>query len=220
MLKVVVFDSGYGGEAFADKLEAEIPVIKVIRVIDWRNADKILTSARQAREMAIKALRPYIGKVDLIIFANHLLTLTSLKYFSKKYRSQRFIGLNLKEPDTFVDRDILILSTKAVASTLGFRYLILKLHRKSATLLVDSWFNKIDDGELEEDEIRSTISSFIASKNIQPEEVILAGSQFSDIKAELGNVLGRNIKIYDSFEDAIRNAGKILKIKGSVKKLK
>ena len=48
----------------------------------------------------------------------------------------------------------------------------------------------------------------------------MAGSQFSDIKAELGNVLGRNIKIYDRFEDAIRNAGKILKIKGSVKKLK
>ena len=52
MLKVVIFDSGYGGEFFADKLEEEVPVIEVVRVIDWRNASQILSGPRSARKAA------------------------------------------------------------------------------------------------------------------------------------------------------------------------
>ena len=70
MLKIVIFDSGYGGEFFADRLKAELPIVEIIRVIDWRNAEKILSSPRDARNIARDSLRPYIGKVDLIIFAN------------------------------------------------------------------------------------------------------------------------------------------------------
>ena len=120
MLKVVVFDSGYGGEFFADQLEKELPILDVVRVIDWRNADPILSSPRKARKIAKADLRPYIGKVDLIIFANHLLTLTSLKHFQRKYRNQKFLGLGLKLPDTFVKRDVLILTTKAVTKTINY----------------------------------------------------------------------------------------------------
>ena len=39
MLKVVVFDSGFGGELFADYFEEEMPVVEIVRVIDWRNAE-------------------------------------------------------------------------------------------------------------------------------------------------------------------------------------
>ena len=49
MLKVVVFDGGYGGEFFADQLEAELPILDIIRVIDWRNAEGLLASPRKAR---------------------------------------------------------------------------------------------------------------------------------------------------------------------------
>ena len=58
MLKVVVFDGGYGGEFFADRLQDELPVIEIIRVIDWRNADKILKKPKAARKIAKNALRP------------------------------------------------------------------------------------------------------------------------------------------------------------------
>ena len=81
MLKIVVFDGGYGGEIFADYLQENLPIVETIRVIDWRNAEKILLKAKDARRVADAALRPYIGKVDLIIFANYLITITSLKYF-------------------------------------------------------------------------------------------------------------------------------------------
>lgn len=218
MLKVVVFDGGYGGEFFADRLEAEIPILEIIRVIDWRNADQILLSSRSARKIAKTALRPYIGKVDLIIFANHLLTLTSLKYFQRKYKNQKFIGLPLKQPDSFAKRDVLILTTRAVAKTINYRNFILHIKRKTKTLTLDRWLAEIDDGELTEQEIRSTLETFLIHHDFNPEEIILACSQFSDIKSELKNILGHNLKIYDSVDDTIRKTCQTLHLRGGTGK--
>lgn len=220
MLKVVVFDGGYGGEFFADQLEEELPILEVIRVIDWRNAEQIIASPRQARKIAKTALQPYIGKVDLIIFANHLLTLTSLKHFCRKYKNQKFIGLQLKKPDTFVQRDTLILTTKAVAKTINYHNFIFQIKRKTKTLTLDSWPIKIDDGELSLTEIRNTLKALLPENYSQFKEVILACSQFNDIKAELKDFFGQNLKIHESFDDAIRQTCKILKIRGGTGKKK
>lgn len=220
MLKVVVFDGGYGGEFFADKLEEEVPVIDVIRVIDWRNAEQLLTNPKGARKVADKALRPYIGKVDLIIFANYLLTITSLKYFRRKYKEQKFIGFDLQSPDTFIKRDVLILTTKAVTRTVHYHFFRARIRRKILTLALDDWSAAIDDGELTEQEIRDTIENSLIKKNIQPQEVILGCSQFEDIKPILKDIFGHNLKIYDSFNTTIRKTCKTLRIRGSLKKIK
>lgn len=218
MLKVVVFDSGYGGEFFADKLEEELPVVEVIRVIDWRNAGEILASPKKARKHAKAALRPYIGKVDLIIFANHLLTITSLKHFRRKYKDQKFIGLGLKEPDTFIKRDVLILTTRAVTKTINFHNFLFHIKRKSKTLALDIWATEIDNGELSEYEIKDTLEGYLVGVNLHPREIILACSQFNDIKPELKHIFGGNLKIHDSFNDAIIDACKALRIRGGTGK--
>ena len=218
MLKVVIFDSGYGGEFFADKLKEEIPIIEIIRVIDWRNADHYLKNPRLARKCAEEALRPYFGRVDLIVLANHLLTITSLKYFRRRYKNQKFLGFKLKEPDSFIKRDVLILATKAITKTINYHNFCLRINRKIKTLALDSWPAKIDDGELTEDEIRVTILKLLLKDNFRPEEVILACSQFEDIKSELRATLGQSIKIYDSHDDTLRNICKILKIRGGLGK--
>lgn len=215
MLKVVVYDSGYGGEFLADRLEEELPILDIERVIDWRNAEKILTNPRAARKIAERDLKEFIGKADLIIFANHLLTITSLNYFRKKYSNQKFLGLLLKKPDTFVKRHILILTTKAVARTIKYQLFILGIKRKTKTLAMDSWPAKIDDGVLDVEEIRNAIKKVIKKGSFHPEEVILACSQFEDIKPDLKKVLGQNLKIHDSFNDLIRDTCKILCIRGN-----
>ena len=130
MLKIVVLDGGFGGELFADRLEEEFPVVEVIRVIPWRNADDFLKSPRTARRAAVRALKPYIGRVDLIILANHLLSTTSLRYFRRKYKNQRFAGLRLPDVTTFINRPTVVLTTTALSHTLNYRAYCLKLHRK------------------------------------------------------------------------------------------
>ena len=218
MLKVVVFDCGYGGEFFADRLTEELPILEVIRVIDWHHATEIQSSPRLARKCAERALRPYIGRAELIIFANHLLTLTSLKYFQRKYKNQKFLGLGLKLPDSPIKRDTIILTTKAVSRTINYYNFLFHIDRKSKTLILDSWPPLIDDGELTDSEIKATLQKFTAKTKISPGEIVLACSHFSDLKPVLRSYFGCTARIYDSTNDAIFKTYKTLKLKGGIDK--
>lgn len=221
MLKVVVLDSGYGGEFFADRFEDEVGVVDVIRVIDWRHAEQYLSKPKAARRLAAAALRPYIGKVDLIILANHLLSATSLKYFCRKYPEQKFIGLKLKKPECFTKKSVLILTTKALTRTMEYHGFLFALRKhRIRTMLVESWPDRIDEGELSSTDIENAIVGFISKKRIMPEEIILANSQLEDIRPALKRIFGRRAKVYSSFDDTIREACKLLRIRGSVRKIK
>ncbi|MDO4611951.1 MAG: hypothetical protein Q4B29_00595 [Candidatus Saccharibacteria bacterium] len=215
MLKIVVFDSGYGGELFADLLEEKLGVVEVIRVIDWRNAKFYLDNPREARKLAEIALRPYLGRVDLIFFANHILSMTSLKYFCRHYKQQPFLGFKLPAPKD--QKRTLILATKAVAKTISFKNYLFRLKADRMILTPDAWPALIDDGELTLNEISSTLESI---KSFNPEQIMLICGQFSDIKPELRSALSANIKIQDSFDDSFREVCKTLKIRGAAGKKK
>ena len=214
MLKIVVYDGGYGGEAFADQLEESLPVVEIIRVIDWRSSDKLLKSVKSARRTAEEALRPYIGRVDLIILANHLLATTSLKHFARKYQNQKFIGLKLPEPDTFKNRPTIILATKALSRTINYHNYLFRLRRKANTICLDDWLPLIDDGELTNRMINRELDKFYTKYHYTPTEVILACSHFHDVIPNLRQLLGQNLKIHDSFENTVRDVCKILRIRG------
>ena len=212
MLKIVVFDGGYGGEIFADYLQENLPIVETIRVIDWRNAEKILLKAKDARRVADAALRPYIGKVDLIIFANYLITITSLKYFRRKYKTQKFLGLQLPTHNT--GRNTLVLTTKAVAKTINYHNFIFRLNCQTKTLTLDSWPAKIDDGELTSTEIKDIFCTNLIKESFQPKDIMLACAQFNDIKSELRTCLGGNPKFHDGFYDTLTKTCKLLRIRG------
>lgn len=216
MLKIVVFDSGYGGEDFADYLEKEIPIADIIRVIDWRHATEIQSSAKEARRCAETALYAYFGKVDLIIFANYLLTSTSLNYFRHKYQNQLFIGLDLELPCSFVKKDALILATKAITKTIKYHSFIHKLkpYFRFKALTLDSWPDKIDDGELELAEIKECMHRYVLDGDFKPSKIIIACSQFNDIIPELRKVLGGNVEICNGTREVITEMYKTLRIRG------
>lgn len=218
MLKVVVFDCGYGGELFADKLEQELPIIQVIRVIDWRNSEDFLKNPRIARHRAIDALKPYIGRTDLIILANYLVATTSLKYFRRKYKDQRFCGLELPCLNDSFGRPTITLTTKALTKTINYHNYLFRLKRKVHTICLDDWPILIDDGELDEKTIQSRFEDFFLKHNYKPSEVIIACNQFNNIVPELKHAISGNIKIHNGFDKTIRDACKILKIKGGTGK--
>lgn len=220
MLKIVVLDGGYGGELFADKLKENFCVADIIRVIDWRNADKYLHSKHEARRAAEKVLRPYLGKVDLIIIANFLLSITSLKYFCRKYKNQKFVGIHLVMPSTFKDRNTIILTTSAVSKTINYYNYVAKLHRRTLTVPLDDWPSKIDDGELTREELEATLLELIVTKRFFPKEVILACAQFNDIAPMIRRFFKNNIRIHDSFGDLYQDTCRALRIRGGVCKQK
>ena len=212
MLKIAIFDSGYGGELLADYIENELPVVEIIRIIDWRHADKIQKSPKFARKFAELAIRPYLGRVDLIIFANWLVSLTSLKYFRHKYKTQAFIGLKL--PPSASSKSC-ILTTKSLSRTFACKHFAHK--NKSKVFALDDWPLLIDDGELGHSKIRRDLSTATIRHSRQ---AILACSQFADVSDELRKVLGYNTKITTSFDIVLRETCQILKIRGGLKKLK
>lgn len=215
MLKVVVFDGGYGGEMFADLLEEEMPVVEVVRVIDWQNARALRRGIRSARLRAEAALAEHIGKADLIVFANHLLSISSLEYFRRRYPGQKFLGLKLELPNGETARSCLVLTTRAVARTLGFRYYVRQIQTGAKTLRLDAWAELIDQGELGETEIAATFEA-AAIRREQPRNIVLACATFRDVKAELNGYFNQNVRVYDGFETAVRTACKMLKIRGGV----
>lgn len=220
MLKIVVFDSGYGGDLFADRLEEVLPIADVIRVIDWRNAEIFLKNPRAARRRAAEALRPYLKRVDLIIFANYLLTATSLKYFQRKFKDQKFCGLKLPCPNNSLKRPTVALATKALAKTINYHNYLFQLKRKVDTICLDEWPTLIDDGELNEKDVQMKFEEFFSKYNYKPAEVIIACSQFNDIIPAIKNSISKNVKIHNGFDETIADACKLLKIKGGTGKKK
>ena len=217
MLKVVVYDGGFGGELFADLLEEEVPVFEVVRVIDWRNAEMLNQGAKTARKVAERTLQPYLERVDLIVLANHLLSVTSLRYFRRKYPKQKFVGINLELPTGVRKRDFLVLTTQAMARTMKFRYYKWRLRAKVKILKLDTWPRMIDDGELGEREIAMTFETAAIMRE-QPRDVVLACATFRDVTTEINGYFNQRVRVYDGFEAALKATCRMLKIRGGIGK--
>lgn len=213
MLKVVVFDSGYGGELFADYLGEEIPTLEIVRVIDWRNAEALQENAKKARKVAEEALRPHIYKADLIVIANYLVSATSLNYFKRKYKNQKFVGINFTASEIAKNRQTIMLSTKALTRTLAYKLYTKKNNIKSFAL--DDWPILIDDGELGNAKLHRDLKE---AKSLKPSQIILACGQFTDLKPEFRRFFGHNTKIIDNFDTTLHDVIISLKLRGALKK--
>lgn len=94
MLKIVVFDSGWGGELVANFLEEELNTVEIVRVIDWPNAPYCNREAEEICALVDDGLFGYIGGVDLIVLGGYAVSM-ALDFMCEKYPEQRFVGMDL-----------------------------------------------------------------------------------------------------------------------------
>ena len=215
MLKIAVFDTGYGGELFADRLERELPIVEVIRIIAWRNAKKIEEHPFTARRLAEESLRPYIGNVDLLVIANYQIAATSLSYFRRKYPEQKFVGFTLK-PKRIAKRPTIILTTKSTTRNLA--YISATHSLKAKTICLDRWPALIDDGELTDNDFKTDLEPALQRiANLKSHQIFLACGQFSDCIPKFRKIFGHNARIVDSFEHTIHETYRALNIRSTHK---
>ena len=201
MLKIAVFDTGYGGELFADRLEQELPVVEVIRIIAWRNAKRIEEHPFTARKLTEESLRPYIGNVDLLVIANYQISATCLSYFRRKYPNQKFIGFSLN-PERIVKRPTIILTTRS--TTKNLTYFTVARRLKAKTICLDNWPLLIDDGELTDDNFKTDLEPALKHITIPKTcQIFLACGQFNDCIQKFRQIFGHNARIVDSFDHTI-----------------
>lgn len=217
MLKIVVYDGGRGGELFASHLKEQLPLVEIIPIIDKSHPELLHCSKRKARAIVRKAIAAHIGKVDLIIIANHFITATSLDYLRDKYPGQKFIGFSLPQPDTFVNRPTLVLTTSSLEHRLVFKRYVRGLRRESKILSPDQLISKIDDGSINYCDVRKII---VQRAKIKPSELILACSHYSALISSLRLAYGRSLKIHDSYAETCHEVYRTLKIRGYYKKRK
>ena len=211
--KVVVFDNGFGGELFADYIEKEIPIIEPIRVIDWRNSASYYGKPRAAQEKALKALRPYINRSDIIIVSNQLVSLTSLKKFQRKFPKQKFTGLVPHLTYQSSKKRTLIITTKSTRGTISYRFFKLKIHSRKKEFECDKWAQLIDEGEEME---QLVIDEMRPYKKFAPQQIILFCSHLMDIKPILRKIYGPTVAIIDGYKNTITDVCRELGIRGGI----
>ena len=107
MLKIAVFDGGYGGDFFAEWLKEEIPVVEIDRVIDWRNAEPILNNPKEARKIAETRVKASLAlqavAVEQKITVSDDLVNAKIAELRDVYKKSPEAIKSLKDPNVKVD---------------------------------------------------------------------------------------------------------------------
>ena len=188
MLKVVVFDSGWGGELVADYIEEELAVVEVTRVIDWKNAPYSNKNKRQICALSEEALKPYLGKVDVIVLAGYVISTMSLEYLSKKYPKQKFVGMRLDVKRFLRHSDyhqIMVLASSTTFVSGWYQKVRMNLEKSGIKIIEleeNHWIKLIDDGEMNSEILEHDLYSRLDNET---EAIFLADTHFWDIKDDL-----------------------------------
>lgn len=167
MRKIVVFDSGWGGELVADYLMRELNVVEVIRVIDW--AHQAYRGLEPNFEIMADLLRPYVGNVDLIVLGGYAVGMM-LDDFKRTFPAQAFVAPSVNYDKILRTRQYpeqVAVLTGAVTRSSG---LLQELREKLpySTLILpecENWEDLIDNNLMTEDVVRTELAwDFVVCK--------------------------------------------------------
>lgn len=277
MLKIVVFDSGWGGELVADYLEKELGVVEVTRVIDWANAPYEGKTLMEITDLAECQLKDYIGKFDVVVLGGYLVSL-ALETLKQRHPEQKFVGLGVNYdlilrgrgyPERVVVlmddllndsalrqelRQKLLYSTLILPDCSGWENLIncdamtvetlrselawdfrvlqrrsrrlkksedlkskITLHDKAIIRAALNNLNRLSVVASEDADMivpDDTSRQQPASEKIKPDLVLLLNTHFWEIKTEIEEVFGWNVRVLDFREKLLHDVCASLKLRG------
>lgn len=226
MLKVVVFDSGWGGEVVANYLENELQVVEIIRAIDWKNIPYERLTLAEIRHHAEIMLRKYIGKVDLIVFGGYITTLAALNYFEQRYPLQKFVGLGVNYYRILKSRHFPEHVTVMMDNLLLGGDICKELRRNlpNSTIIVpdcSGWEMMTNAGELSQHILRSELEPYFLLYNgrtgtrprkpwntagqIKSDVVLLLNTHYWEVKQEIEQLFGYSVRVMDFREKLLHD---------------
>jgi len=271
MLKIVVFDSGWGGELVADYLERELGVVEVVRVIDWANAPYENRSLAEITQLVEQNLQSYIGQVDVIVLGGYVVSM-ALSKMHELYPQQKFVGLGINydlilRSRNYPERVVVLMDELLNQSSLRG-----ELRRKllySTLVMPDcsGWEDLVNRDALTKDILRSELSWDFCIKNrpkitkeranrvkptrsdrvliraavrnleklsaatkrreldypedysntakIKPDLVLLLNTHFWEVKAEIEELFGWNVRVLDFREKLLHDTCRALELRGT-----
>lgn len=161
MLKIVVFDGGWGGEIVANYLSSELETVRVTKVIDWQNAPYEGKDLTQIGQLTEQSLQPYIGAVDLIVLGGYVVS-AALEYLRRQYPKQCFVGMGINYYRVKKSRctlsHVALLGNENLLGELIYKEVRQKLPNLSIICPdCSGWDSLIDAGEMSEDVLRTEL---------------------------------------------------------------
>ena len=222
MLKVVVFDSGWGGDFVADYLSEELKTIEFIRVIDWKHAPYDCRSLAEIYELTKQNLKRYIHKVDLIVLAGYTVSLF-LQNLRERYPRQKFVGVSVNYYRILKSRcypkHITLMGNDLLANSAFCSEVCQNLPHSSLAIPDCAGYEQlIDDGEMSLEILCTDLQTYfeINSKYVRhdlarrkrliPSDVVLLlDTHFWSIKSEIEEVFGYNVAVFDFRQKLLRD---------------
>lgn len=216
MLKVVVLDSGWGGEMVADYIEGELAILDVIRVIDWRGAPYMGKTRMEILQRVEKLLRPYLGRVQAVVLAGFMPSLV-VDALRRRHPGTKFVDFNLnKLRITGVPvKKVMILADSRLKETAEYKELRWRAWLYTTEIMepdCDRWRRMIDEGEMTPEYLRRELRPYLQGERV--DVLMVANTHFWDIRRELIRILRWQVRVVDYRQGMLRELCKALRLRG------
>lgn len=224
MRKVVVFDAGWGGEVFAKVLRAEFGVVEVERVIDWRHAPYGRMSWEEIARRVQRAVRPYVGEVDLVVLASYEATVAAIDLLRDEYPEQKFVGFEPRIADLLPAntpqvtlRRLVMAGSEAVRRSVGYRVERARLSLEYEVVEVDTthWSELVNRDaltaeSLRADLVRQGITDLGYATAERLDAILLYSTDLAEQQELIEEVMGWQMIVVSDFERVMREIAREL----------
>lgn len=209
-MKIVIFDTGTGGELFTQYYQRFNPKAEVLTVIDKDNSPYGGKNEDEIFELTDRAIRKHVGKVDIIVLACNTATAVAIDKLRSKYPKQVFIGFEpmLKTAAKLTETGkVMVLATNATKN--AKRYKDLK-SRFSEVCVVeprcDSWAVLIDNGAFTQKDANNALGKLLDGVDV----IILACTHYVKVSDGIQQIVGSNITIINPFNAVSKYIDKVV----------
>jgi len=240
MLKVVVFDSGYGGDIVADYLSHELGIVEVVRVTE-ANLSLEDGSLLEICRFSKACLRTYVGKVDLIVLGGYVVSL-ALEFLKREYPQQKLVSVGINyyrilNSRAFPDQ-IAIMADKVLFESLVRKEVCQELPY-STIIFPDcsGWDYLINEGQMSAEILRLDLGPYFLlrsgrkntsppppnyqpttsparAKLFRPDVILLLNTHFWSIRSELEELFGYRVRVLDFRQKLLHDTCRALELRG------
>lgn len=161
--EILIFDFEYQTAEMCDFLNMELP-FRVTRVFN----DQVLSdkSNREIEELVCAAIRPYVGKMEIIVILNPLVTVVAMERLKTEFPKQCFVTFDQKiEKIMNGAKQVYVLVSKRIRLTESYQLLKAKYQDiKMEEINCEKWQRLLDGGWLVKDELDAEIRKINGSR--------------------------------------------------------
>lgn len=217
--RVVVVDSGWGGEMVADLIEEELAIAEVVRLIDWRNAPYSRRRRGEILELAESLLEPYWRSADAVVLAGYELALVAAE-LRARHPEVKIVSFQMEK---FLyrwegrGRRVLFLTDPRLARMDECCEVVAELEASGATVFVPEcthWTELIDEGEMTPAILAQTLCGAGGEDYQSADTIFVANTHYWDVVEDVKKLLRCPVKVVDLRQELMDDLCRALELRG------